>query len=215
MRHIDRLPKPEILEKKEQEWTEKFLVSDKDRPDSSKYGHREIRGTLGSMSHHKCFYCEKNLKGESAQIDHYIEVSINKTKAFEWENLYLSCEKCNKKLNHNTISVTETLNPCLDSDEEIQNHISFVKDEIIPKNDSLKGKKTIQKYKLDSPDLDLLRLKELSKFYSVLDAIRENQISKNGRAINENEKLILINFAQSNHQFSLMFLVLLQTYNIL
>ncbi|OQX80987.1 MAG: hypothetical protein B6D64_02470 [Bacteroidetes bacterium 4484_276] len=62
MIHINRLPKPDILTRKEKEWTEKFLASDKKRPDNSKYGHKEIRTQLNSMSYHKCFYCERKLK---------------------------------------------------------------------------------------------------------------------------------------------------------
>jgi hypothetical protein len=46
MRHIDRLPEPQILSKKKEEWQCKFeqklARNPKARPDASKYGHEEI-----------------------------------------------------------------------------------------------------------------------------------------------------------------------------
>jgi hypothetical protein len=55
MRSIKRLSEPKILSNKKVEWTDKFLKSNKNRPDSSKYAHTEIRNQLDSMSFHKCF----------------------------------------------------------------------------------------------------------------------------------------------------------------
>ena len=62
MRHIDRLPEPEILVRKHEVWQQQFdkgrTVNPKLRPDSSKYGNKDIRKTLDACSHYKCFYCE-------------------------------------------------------------------------------------------------------------------------------------------------------------
>lgn len=59
MRHIERLPIPKILDDKQEEWQKKFeekLVSNpKARPDSSKYGHKDIRMQFNSCSFNKCF----------------------------------------------------------------------------------------------------------------------------------------------------------------
>lgn len=68
MRHIDRLPEPQILADKHDEWQRKFYEkrenNPKARPDSTKYGHKDIREMLNSCSHYKCFYCEAALKGD-------------------------------------------------------------------------------------------------------------------------------------------------------
>ena len=138
MIHVERLNKPDILIKKEKEWTEKFLASGKNRPDNSKYGHKGIRSQLNSMSCHKCFYCEQKLKGVPAEIDHFIEVSDpnGKKLAFDWDNLYLACNNCNNKLNNITVPVTDVLDPCKHTNEEIQEHITFEKEVITAKNNS-------------------------------------------------------------------------------
>ena len=216
MIHIERLNKPDILVKKEDEWTKKFIASGKTRPDNSKYRHKEILGTLNSMSFHKCFYCETKIKDVPPEIDHFIEVSDPKGKklAFDWNNLYLACNNCNNKLNNTTIPVTEVLDPCKNTNDEIQKHITFEDEIITAKNNSEIGFKTIQKYRLGERLLDHLRLKQIDLFKDVLLQILVNQNADEGRKMNKQEKEVLKRFAQKDRQFSLMFRILLKKYNI-
>lgn len=215
--HIDRLPKPDILVRKEMEWTEKFLASDNKRPDNSKYGHKEIKAQLNSMSFHKCFYCETKLKGVSSEIDHHIEIvdPNGRELAFKWENLYLSCGNCNKKVPNTTIPVNEVLDPCLNTDEDIQEQLFFENEIITVKNDSKIGLQTIKKFRLDTDLLDHLRLKQLSLFNDVLLQIKENQVNSGRKRITSEERESLIRFSQADHPFSLMFKLLLKKYYLI
>lgn len=208
MRHIERLPIPQILANKHDEWQAKYeerlAVNPKARPDSSKYGHNDIRERLNSCSFNKCFYCESKLKGTLKEIDHYIEVSIDHSKAYDWDNLYLSCSNCNDKFDHNAIPVTEALNPCVDSDEEIQRHITFEKECICSQPGSEKGLKTIQKFKLDSEMLDLRRSKWLNKLATKAIDI-DNEMKADNRSIpTEEEKNAIRLFMQKDQPYSLM-----------
>ncbi len=214
MRYIKRLSKPDNLEKKEKEWTYKFIKSGKKRPDSSKYAHKKIRQLLKVMSHSKCFYCEQKLRGLKSEVDHYIEVAERKDLAFNWENLYLTCDHCNGKIPNKSIAVIETLNPCSDFDEVIQEHLGFEDEIILAKNGSIKGNKTIQKYRLSAERLDLLRAKELQKFSNILILILKQQILEERKSMTETEKSLLKRFAQNDHPFSLMFKILLEKYSI-
>lgn len=208
MRHIKRLPIPQILANKHAEWQakyeEKLAKNPKARPDGTKYGHKDIRDTLNSCSFNKCFYCESKLTDVLSEIDHYIEVSIDHSKAFDWDNLYLSCSNCNDKIDHNAIPVTEALNPCVDSDEEIQKHITFEKECICSQPGSDKGLKTIQKFKLDSDVLDLRRSKWLTKLATIAIHI-DNVMKSEDRTIpTEEEKNIIRRFMQIDQPYSLM-----------
>lgn len=208
MRHIERLPIPQILANKHDEWQAKYeerlAVNPKARPDSSKYGHNDICERLNSCSFNKCFYCESKLKGTLKEIDHYIEVSIDHSKAYDWDNLYLSCSNCNDKFDHNAIPVTEALNPCVDSDEEIQRHITFEKECICSQPGSEKGLKTIQKFKLDSEMLDLRRSKWLNKLATKAIDI-DNDMKADNRSIpTEEEKNAIRLFMQKDQPYSLM-----------
>lgn len=168
MRHINRLPEPDILRQKGSQWLADFLESGKKRPDSSKYAHENIKQSLESMSHTKCYYCECSLKEFGEEVDHHIEVTVDKTLAFEWTNLYLSCPDCNKKIAHDTIPVEDALDPLVDTDDEIKKHLTFVEDTIIEVNSSVKGQKTIQKYRLDSKIQDNRRQRQLNKLLKTI-----------------------------------------------
>lgn len=208
MRHFKRLPAPQILSDKKEEWTQKFLQGTKPRPDSSKYAHEEIRGTLNAMSFHKCFYCERKLKGIPKEVDHYAEVAEAREKAFEWENLCLACSDCNKKLPNRSIPNHETLNPCVHSDEEIMGHLTFEDEIIIINNASAVGAQTIRKYRLDSETLDLLRGKHLREFQKLLTIILRNCMREKRSHLNAQELDVLNRFQQTDQPFSLMFKIL-------
>lgn len=214
MRGIQRLPEPQILIDRKAIWLTNFLASGEKRPDSSKYAHVSIRTQLNSMSFTKCFYCETKLKGKSKEVDHFIEVSVNKDLSFEWTNLNLSCDNCNNKIPDSVISVNNTLNPCRNTDEEIKQHLTFDDEFIEAKNNSEIGLLTIQKYRLDTELLDYRRLKQLKIFLKLLNEIRSNQVSENRNFLNEDEISAIHRFKQRDHSFSLMFEILIEKYEL-
>lgn len=209
MIHLERLPKPQILIEKEAEWTETFIASEKYRPDGKKYGHQEIRTQLHAISFKKCFYSEVKFATENeGQIDHYIEVEEDKTKAFDWDNLYLSHKDSNQgKPNNKTIPNDTTLNPFQHTDEEIEEHLDF-EDECIRGKTQI-GLKTIQKYRLDKQTYDILRSKELRKFEKCFISLLQEANNQQRNLVND-EIEILNFFAQPDRPFSLMFRLLLK-----
>ena len=211
---IIRLDKPVILEKKEAEWLANFIASDKERPDSKKYAHKDIKERLMQMSHNKCFYSEYKFSENEGEVDHYIEVNPNKDGAFDWKNLYLSLKQINNgKIPNSTIPIDTTLDPCTDSDEELEKHLFFEQGEIY--STSKKGLDTITKYRLNHPLLNQLRAKKVIEFYITLLNLNSNQITDNGRNLTEAEITILRRFASPDYPFSLMFRLLLKKLNLL
>jgi hypothetical protein len=215
MIYLVRLQKPTILVEKEKNWTESFITSGKVRPDNTKYGHLEIRTQLHNISFNKCFYSEVKFATETeGQVDHYVEVTEDKSKAFEWNNLYLSHKDSNQgKPNNSLIPNNSTLDPFIHTDAEIENHLTF-EDECI-RGKSQIGLNTIQKYKLDKDIYNILRGKELRDFYKLLITIQEKIINEGRNELNENEISILRLFAQPDHSFSLMFRIILKKHNLL
>lgn len=211
MRHLKRFQKPQKLIDKEVEWTNNFINSGNARPSSKQYGHPEIKEELGNLSFKKCFYSEVKFSHLSeAQVDHYIEVNEDKTKAFEWENLYLSHKDSNQgKISNINLPNSDCLNPFLNSDEEIEKSLKF-EDEIILGIDS-KGKNTILKYHLNKDIFNILRLKELQKFNKVLKSILFSiQNNSNKSEMSEIDKNLLKEFANSDRPFSLMFKLIIK-----
>ncbi len=211
---IRRLAEPSILAKKKDEWLQKFLAKrTPEKPrlglDTSKYGHPKIREVLEAMSSRKCFYCEHKLLEERGQIDHYIEVAESPELAFEWTNLYLSCSDCNnKKLENRTLPVEDCLDPCHPAINPAD-HLTFDRQYIRPKNDSVRGAETIQKYRLDRDDLDHSRLKQLQQLYERLLRLYELKEEEKRKYLTGKEKEALNSFGQADHTFSLMFQVYL------
>lgn len=212
MRSIIRLPEPQILINKKVIWLSNLISSGKNRPDSNKYANENIKIQLNSMSFNKCFYCETKLKGKRIEVDHHIEVSVDITKSFEWTNLYLACDSCNNKIPHSVIPIYDTLNPCIDNDTKILEHLTF-KDELIePLNNSILGLKTIQKYRLDSEVLDTRRLKSLKLFLTLICEIRKIQIIEKRDYLSSDELNAINRFKNVDHSYSLMFTILINKF---
>lgn len=214
MRGIERLPEPQILVERKVDWLATFLASGNKRPDSSKYAHNSIKIQLNSMSFHKCFYCESKLKGVPKEVDHHIEVSVDRNLSYEWTNLFLSCDNCNNKIPHNIIPINDALNPCSDTDEIIEENLTFNKELIEPKNNSDLGLRTIKKYRLDTELLDTRRLKHISMFQDLLLEIRNNQIQENRQHLTVDEINIINSFKRIDNPYSLMFKILTSKYGL-
>lgn len=216
MRHIKRLPKPTILKEKQGEWQAKYdaklAIDPQARPDNSKYAHKEIKDALYAMSYGKCFYCETKLNGGNKEVDHFIEVSIDHSKAYEWENLYLSCTNCNDKIDHQGIPVTEALDPCRDSDEEIHQNITFVDELISAVPGSQKGLNTIKKFKLNTELLDMRRGQWLKKLLKTVADIEGEMIEEGRRTVTEAEKKALLRYMSPDQPYSLMSEVYLKSH---
>jgi hypothetical protein len=209
MRKLQRHTKPSILIDRGEAWLSNFMASGNKRPDSSKYAHTAIKTELNSMSFHKCFYCETKLKGEPKEVDHHVEVSVDKTLSYTWENLYLSCDNCNNKIPHDSIPVNSVLNPCLSTDDVIQQHLTFNKELINPKDNSELGLRTIQKFRLDTELLDTRRLKQICLFQELLLEIRRKQIEENRNYLDNDEINAINAFSRIDNPFSLMFKILI------
>lgn len=218
MRYLIRSNKPRILEEKEEIWTEKFIESGKDRPtnSSSTYAHPDVKQALSDISYNKCFYSEVKFSNLSeAQVDHYIEVTEDKGMTYKWDNLYLSHKDSNQgKSPNRIISNSDTLNPFIDTDEEIERHLYFDDDEYI-RFLSEKGDKTIKKYNLDKPIFNELRRQKLKEYRKVLEAILISIQTNNEKSeMSEVDKNALKIFSQNDSPFSLMFRLILKKNNL-
>lgn len=216
MRHIDRLPKPQILAEKQDVWQEKFnekrVENPKARPDSKKYGHPKIREMLNCCSHGKCFYCETIIKDDMQEIDHFKEVALAPELAYTWENLYLSCHKCNDKIAHDAIPVEKVLDPCKDSDEEIKKNITFDDECICVRHGSEKGLSTIKKFHLDSDILDLKRCRRLKLLLKEIVQVKDSRSKDMRQDFTDQEKERLLMFTEHNQPYSLMCEIYLRKY---
>lgn len=87
------------------------------RPGSKAYAHPEVRAALQLLFHCKCAYCESRYVAMTPEdVDHWRPkgrirnaegVVVSRTGYYwlvsEWSNLFPSCPKCNRRLNHEVI----------------------------------------------------------------------------------------------------------------
>lgn len=215
---IEREPEPQILVQKKVEWLDAFLAkrstNPKTRPDSSKYAHPGIKDALRRMSHGKCFYCEsKPDDGNGTEVDHHIEVADEPSRTFTWENLYLSCRRCNQAKKTKHVALADCIDPCAQGVDPSA-HLTYDNELIRPKNDSSRGRATIRKYKLDDPLLDLQRMRVLRQLERTRATIQDRRVAQGGppggRPLTVDERELLMSFAQPEHPFSLMLRVALR-----
>jgi uncharacterized protein (TIGR02646 family) len=209
---IEREREPDVLAAKNSEWLTKFLAKrgtkPDARPDSSKYAHAEVVTALRRMSHGKCFYCESK-PHDGAQVDHHVEVAEDPTRAFAWNNLYLSCGRCNQAKKAKHVRLVECVDPCALGSDPAQ-HLTFDDDLIRPRNDSARGRATIRKYALDDDLRNLQRSRALRELERARAAIQERRLAQGGRPLTADEWEILRSFAQPERPFALMLRVALR-----
>lgn len=111
MIQVTRINKPEILNKKQNEWQAGLdkAISEYQKDNSlakrkkldiaiSKYKHKQVKDSLKIMFSGKCAYCESHITHIGyGHIEHFRPKSKFPNLCFEWENLMLSCEICNGK----------------------------------------------------------------------------------------------------------------------
>lgn len=99
MIRVQRTPKPAVLVKNGQQWTAAIKAAAtkalKDKA-IARYRHEKIKAALSKMFHGKCAFCESYIENvDYGDIEHFKPKSKFPQLAVTWENLLLSCKKCN------------------------------------------------------------------------------------------------------------------------
>lgn len=142
MRNVKRGPLPEALRKNSGRWTRELLKaiegskkSGEKVPDKyyNKYKHDDVKEELmrmyGDGDCCYCCYCESIINDVSyEQIDHRLPKKKSKDKypekTFDWNNLHLSCGKCNGKKGNKY----DEKHPILDAtneSESLKTHLGY------------------------------------------------------------------------------------------
>lgn len=140
-------------------------------PEGDRYKARQVVDALWRMQHRKCCYSEMYLpdNGHGKAVEHFHPKSVFTWQRNEWQNLLLVCPQCNgKKREHFPVMLTDNedetkviyasvpsdgtpaiMDPSLPC-EYPEEHLAYVIDDVdplygqvIPRNDSIRGKVTI------------------------------------------------------------------------
>ncbi len=209
MIQLTRGDEPQVLRRKALSWTDELIEArSKDlsaKARSDRYGHDEVRASLRAISARKCFYCESAVTPRvDEEVDHYVEQADRADLAYAWENLYLSCHGCNHgKPTNKKIPVRECVDPC-DASVSPEDHLYFVAEQVTEHPDSARGRQTIEKYRLDRPELDAARLRFIRKLHEEFHAIVSDIFREKRNGPTANERLRLRVFCNPSRPFSAM-----------
>lgn len=171
MRSMKKLNKPTVLVENEMEWTKsltEYVNNGEKPPDNikNKYRHPEIKKILLEETFNKCVYCESKITHiEYGDIEHIDPKSKVHDKTFEWENLTISCSKCNTNKSDYYDPTFSLLNPYKDNPES---KITFLGPITFPVGGDPRAEFTIRLLKLDRAELVERRTEHLNKIKPLL-----------------------------------------------
>jgi uncharacterized protein (TIGR02646 family) len=202
---------PEILVKKGKEATEKLCLQFENGErefefDNGIYGHKEVKDALKKAQLDKCAFCETKLPRSSGDVEHfrpkggYKQQDSDKLQkngyywlAYNWDNLFFSCEYCNRIFKRNLFPLenpherANSHNHDLDKEipllinpakENPQDFIEFKAEYAFPVNGNLKGKTTIDCFGLNDDELVEDRRTSLKMLKRIFDDLQKIPITE-------------------------------------
>lgn len=170
--------------------------------DRSIYASEKIKSALVQSQHQKCCYCEKSVRDSYCDVEHFRPKSAVKVQgkkalqrpgyfwlAYDWDNLILSCEPCNRSHKRNqfplvdelaratgqTLSTaTETnllINPVTELPEQF---LTFREEYVVAVDENVRGRATREVLALDREDLNELRREHLKIVKAIVALARQN-----------------------------------------
>jgi uncharacterized protein (TIGR02646 family) len=153
--------------------------------DSTIYGHKTVKDILKKAQHDKCCFCESKVTHISyGDVEHFRPKAGARQKrgaslerpgyywlAYEWSNLFFSCQLCNQRYKENLFPLKKPADRAkshnddidiekplfIDPTEDVRKYISFREEVIFAVNDNPRGKATIRALGLDRDELNDMR----------------------------------------------------------
>jgi uncharacterized protein (TIGR02646 family) len=123
MRNITKLAEPDVLAANGVSWLQEYLADPNNPTKRYRYRHADIKATLRTETSDKCVYCESKLGHSShGDIEHKVPSSKVPTRHFDWLNLTLACQECNRRKNDFYEEQDGFLDPYADDVETMLEH---------------------------------------------------------------------------------------------
>ena len=198
--------------------------------DSNVYAHKTVKAALRKVQHDKCCFCESKVTHISyGDVEHFRPKAGVRQKsgaslgrpgyywlAYEWSNLFLSCQLCNQRYKENLFPLKKPADRAkshsdnvgmekpmfIDPTEDVGKYISFREEVIFAVNDNPRGKATIKALGLDRDELNDMR----RDWYDKLELIYKLANLEHPVPESKKAKKLIDKSIQSSSQYSSMIL---------
>ncbi len=195
---------------------------------SNIYAHKTVKAALRKIQHDKCCFCESKVTHISyGDVEHFRPKAGVRQRpgvplerpgyywlAYEWSNLFFSCQLCNQrykenlfplikqddraKSHHDVINLEKPL--FINPNEDVEKFISFREEVIFAIDDKPRGKATIKALGLDRDELNDMR----KDYFDKLELIYELANLKPPIPESEKAKKHITKSIQSSSQYASM-----------
>jgi uncharacterized protein (TIGR02646 family) len=169
--------------------------------DNKIYGNPDVKTLLRTAQDGKCCFCEAKIEHISyGDVEHYRpkagwvqnEETLNRPGyywlAYDWDNLFLSCEICNQRHKKNFFPLSDNAKRALSHQDDIKKETPvFIKPDIedpekfiefkeeipFPSRDSPRGNQTIKKLGLDRETLNERRREKLGLIRDIYNLAKD------------------------------------------
>lgn len=196
--------------------------------DSKIYGHKKVKQKLIEAQHDKCCFCESKIRHISyGDVEHFRpKGGVRQTPrgplgkpgyywlAYEWSNLFLSCQLCNQRFKGNLFPLENPRERAISHHDDIdaekprfispaedpEQYIAFRKEVAYAIDDNSRGNATIEA-------LGLNRDKLLSRrfgYFAILQLIQETATLGLPKSLRKKAKTQITKCTQSSSQYASM-----------
>lgn len=175
MRALTKGPKPDVLVRKEGEWTVAYVAAHGTDTEKQheKWRHKDIKAALKRETASKCAYCEAYVEDVSfPHVEHIVPKTVRPELAHNWHNLTSACGQCNTWKSDFYDEEAGLLNPYVD---DLVEHLQFFGDFVDWRLGAVRGEVTVTLLRLNRIDLVRARVQRLSDMRALVDRWHEAQ----------------------------------------
>ena len=174
---LNKHPEPDILVQNKDKWTSElmsYIHAGRDIPTNVKnrYNHPDIKSVLRTETNGgKCMYCESPIAVVAPEhIEHYRPKKIYPQLTFDWNNLGLSCPKCNMNKRDIFDEDYPFINPYTDLPND---YFVFLGTMMVHNPNNKRAKITELKLELNRPELMEARKERIDMIRLLIDMYEE------------------------------------------
>jgi len=203
--------------------------------DSKVYAHKTVKAALRKTQHDKCCFCESKVTHISyGDVEHFRPKAGVRQKssdvlerpgyywlAYEWSNLFFSCQLCNQRFKGNLFPLRNPAGRAkshddnvaaekpifIDPSEDVGKYISFREEVIVAVDNNARGKTTIEALGLDRVRLNNMR----RECYDRSEIVYEVANLKPPVPASAKAQKLIAESIQSSSQYSAMILCAVNT----